>query len=370
MEEKQIKEQLPYAYWLHAIWPLSGRKLWMLTEKIGMPKQIYECETDRMKEVLNPKQIETLERSRENWNVQGEWEKLKKQNIYFLPFFHPFYPEKLSNIPDPPWALYWKGRLLERNLQTVAVVGARQCSEYGRFAAKAIGKCMGENGILTISGMARGIDGISQEATLDAGGSSLAVLGCGVDICYPKENRRLYERLEKNGGILSEYPPGTKPLAAYFPPRNRIISGLGDVLVVVEAKEKSGTLITVDMALEQGKEVLVLPGRITDALSSGCNRLIKQGAGVLTSMEDIFHLLGVENRKTKEEKTRKLFFDTEEERKIYEILDFMPKNIEKIWEEYGKEKITVQQLMSVLLKLCLRGLVAQMGGSYHRRAEE
>ena len=169
---------------------------------------------------------------------------------------------------------------------------------------------------------------------------------------------------------MSEYPPGTKPLAAYFPPRNRIISGLGDVLVVVEAKEKSGTLITVDMALEQGKEVLVLPGRITDALSSGCNRLIKQGAGVLTSMEDIFHLLGVENRKTKEEKTRKLFFDTEEERKIYEILDFMPKNIEKIWEEYGKEKITVQQLMSVLLKLCLRGMVAQMGGSYHRRAEE
>lgn len=372
MGKLQIEEQLPYAYWLHALWLLNGRKLWKLTEKIGEPEEIYRCERERLGEILNEKQLALLEKSRETWDIHREWEKLKEKNIKFLPFFHPDYPDKLKNIPDPPWALYLKGRMPEQSLPAVSVVGARQCSEYGRFAAGAIGKCLGENGLITVSGMARGIDGISQSAAIEAGGSSLAVLGCGVDICYPKENRKLYERLEEKGGIVSEYPPGTQPLASLFPPRNRIISGFGDVLVVVEAKEKSGTLITVDMALEQGKEVLVLPGRITDELSRGCNCLVKQGAGLLTAPADILQLFGI-RRETKEnngqaEETGSLFH-TKEEKRIYEILDFLPKSTEEIWKEYGKEQITIQQLMNELLRLCLRGLVAQTGGSYYKKAE-
>lgn len=363
-----------YAYWLHASWAMSNRKLWEITEKIGMPQIIYESDVERLQSILNEKQIEKLEKSKNTWKLEENWERLKEQAIQFLPFFHPKYPEKLRTIPDAPWAVYLKGCLPESN-PSVAVVGARQCSEYGRMAAGKIGRSLGENGIVTVSGMARGIDGISQLAALESGGSSLAVLGCGVDICYPRENQRLYEMLSEGGGILSEYPPGTQPIGALFPPRNRIISGLSDVLVVVEAKEKSGTLITVDMALEQGKEVLVLPGRITDALSYGCNRLIKQGAGILVSVEDIFQLVGTTNKTGKVRNGMKecmvpeTGLDTEEERRIYEILDFMPKNLEQIWWEYGRGAITMQQLMYRLLELCLKGKAVQTGGCYYKTGQ-
>ncbi len=198
----------------------------------------------------------------------------------------PGYPERLKNISGAPKKLYVLGSLPEEGRLSVAVIGARDCSEYGKYVAKELGTALGGSGISVISGMARGIDGISQEAALDAGGSSYAVLGCGVDICYPEANRQLYERLKSGGGIISEYPPGAPALACHFPPRNRIVSGLADVVVVIEARIKSGTLITVDMALEQGREVYVVPGRLTDRLSDGCNRLIKQGAGILLSPED------------------------------------------------------------------------------------
>lgn len=375
MEQEQFTKQLKYAYWLHAAWAMTNRKLWEITEKIGMPQAIYESEPERLQTVLSEKQTEKLESSKRTWDLQEKWDELKEKSIQFLPFFHPDYPEKLRTIPDAPWAVYLKGRLPGESL-SVAVIGARQCSEYGRLAAGRIGKSLGENHILAVSGMARGIDGISQLAALEAGGSSLAVLGCGVDICYPRENKRLYEMLEERGGILSEYPPGTQPVGALFPPRNRIISGLSNLLVVVEAKEKSGTTITVDMALEQGKEVLVLPGRITDALSYGCNRLIKQGAGILVSVEDIFQTLGTTGMMEKMNPGRKKSMvpeeglDTEEERRIYEILDYMPKNLEQIWWEYGREEITAQQLMYRLLELCLKGKALQTGSCYYKTGME
>ena len=156
-----------------------------------------------------------------------------------------------------------------------------------------------------VSGLARGIDGISQEAALDCGGRTYAVLGCGVDVCYPAENGRLFDRIPARGGIVSEYPPGTLPQARLFPPRNRIISGLSDLILVVEAREKSGTLITVDMALEQGREVFAIPGRVTDALSSGCNTLIRQGAGVAISPSALLEGLGQNCRPQLYEKMRK-----------------------------------------------------------------
>lgn len=224
----------------------------------------------------------------------------------------PEYPERLKNISGSPKELYVLGRLPEEDRLSVAVIGARDCSEYGKYVARELGAVLGGSRISVVSGMARGIDGISQEAALNAGGSSFAVLGCGVDVCYPEANRQLYERLKISGGILSEYPPGSPALACHFPPRNRIVSGLADVVVVIEARVKSGTLITVDMALEQGREVYVAPGRVTDRLSDGCNRLIKQGAGILLSPEEFLRELlegeigkaarnlSVERRRTKE----------------------------------------------------------------------
>ena len=171
------------------------------------------------------------------------------------------------------------------------MIGARECSEYGIYVAKNFAKELGAHGIPVISGMARGIDSISQEAALQGGGRTYAVLGCGVDICYPKSSRRLYEQILERGGILSTFPPGTEPIKRLFPERNRIVSGLADVILVVEARQKSGTFITVDMALEQGREVYAIPGRLTDRLSDGCNLLLQQGALIAVSPKDLLQHL-------------------------------------------------------------------------------
>lgn len=371
MEKEQLEEQLMYAYWFHGNHFAGNRTMWRLSEEIGTPKQIYECDGRVLAKFLTKKQTEHLLDSKRTWNVEEKWEELEREKICFLPNFHADYPEYLRAIPDPPWGLYLKGRFPDCNCMSAAVVGARQCSEYGKILARKIGGLLDENGIPVISGMARGIDGISQSAALNAGGESLAVLGCGVDIYYPKENRVLYAMLEKQGGILSEYPPGTQPVAINFPPRNRIISGLCDVLIVIEAKEKSGTLITVDMALEQGKEVFALPGRITDALSAGCNNLIRQGAGILTSLEELFQILGIEKKNLKQGMSlngieKQVLLKNEKEKRLYGILEATPKNIEQIWAEYGMERLGIQQLMQMLLEFCMKGIAAQTGGCYYR----
>ena len=209
----------------------------------------------------------------------------------FITPFEKEYPDKLKNIPDAPAGLYVRGKVPVESEITVAVVGARDCSEYGRYVAEELGSFLGKSGVTVVSGMARGIDGISQWAALEAGGTSIGILGCGVDICYPARNRALFDRLSEQGTIISEYPPGTPPRPMNFPARNRIVSGLADAVVVIEARCRSGTLITVDMALEQGKEVFVVPGRVTDRLSDGCNRLIKQGAAIMLSPEELLEEL-------------------------------------------------------------------------------
>ena len=206
------------------------------------------------------------------------------------------FPEKLRQIKNPPEGIYVRGQLPAEDKPTVAIIGARRCSTYGREMAEWFAGELAAAGVQVVSGMAAGVDGIAQRASLRAGGRSFGVLGCGTDICYPTDNRDLYETLQKRGGILSEYAPGTPPDAFHFPMRNRIISGISDAVLVVEAKERSGTLITVDFALEQGREVFVLPGRITDSLSAGCNRLLRQGAGIALSPKDILEEMHRQNK--------------------------------------------------------------------------
>lgn len=302
------------------------------------------------------------------------------------------YPARLLEIPDPPERLYVLGRLPEEKVPSVAIIGARECSEYGSYVAARLGECMGRNGIQVISGMARGIDGIGQSAALDAGGSSFAVLGSGVDVCYPVRNRRLYERLRGQGGILSEYPPGTPALSRNFPPRNRIVSGLADAVVVVEAREKSGTLITVDMALEQGKEVYAVPGRVTDALSFGCNRLVKLGAAVLLDPEELAEeLRGICGRRglTAREKVqhepvgkrrKHNGFETTETggnrqlleknpllAEIYHQLELTPKSVEHIRDALP-EKYRGEQINVYLIRLCMEKLAVQVSPGQFCRA--
>lgn len=289
------------------------------------------------------------------------------------------YPRRLLEIPQAPKQLYVRGKLPEEGVPSVAVIGARDCSYYGQEVAKRLGRLFGENGIQVISGMARGIDGIGQQAALQAGGSSFAVLGCGADICYPRQNQDLYDRLCKQGGVISEYEWGTPPRAGYFPPRNRIVSGLADAVIVVEARKKSGTLITVDMALEQGKEVYAVPGRLVDDLSSGCNYLIKNGAGILLDMEEFMEELWkqyrmkrggmlqaggrwTESGRTEEKQTE----DEQREDKNRKEKRTEDKQIGK--QKAEKKPEGVEQIDSLRIKR-VRELSRGMGGEAEKKAE-
>ncbi len=389
MTEQEQARQQPYFYWLLQIAGIGDRTILRLFQHIGTAEQIYFAEEKQLKcwqeeGLLNEKQLQNLKNARRNANLYSEYDKLQKAGICLYPFYHAGYSEKLRNIPDLPAALFVKGRLPVEEKKSLAIIGARSCSAYGRRMAEEFGGRLGETGIQIISGMARGVDGICQEAALRAGGVSFGVLGCGVDICYPAQNRLLYEKLTGQGGVISSYLPGTRPQSRYFPPRNRIISGLADALLVIEARERSGTLITVDMALEQGREVYALPGRVGDAISEGTNRLIAQGAGIALSpdalLEELLgelplggsridHRVGTPIREPKTEQNL-----TEKERLLYQILDDYPKSLEAIFQEVRRKQkkmpdISYPELMELLIKLCVKGAAEQLPGSniYRRR---
>ena len=230
------------------------------------------------------------------------------------------YPYRLKNIGDPPLILFYKGKLPDDERPCVAIVGARECSLYGEKTASMFARELSSAGVQIISGMARGIDGISQRGSISVGGNTFGVLGCGVDVIYPKENKDLFADILKDGGILSEFEPGTVPLRQYFPSRNRIISGLSDIVLVVEARKRSGTYITVTQALEQGREVFAVPGRITDALSDGCNNLIAAGAEIAVNSQTL-----IQDLKNKGFKYINGSFDIKDKRR--EIVDTKEKYI-------------------------------------------
>lgn len=237
--------------------------------------------------IMTTRQKEAFLETRKRWNPEKEWKRLEDKKISMVTYCDHNYPARLKNMADKPFALYYKGTLPKDNVPSIAVIGSRMCTGYGRSMAGYYGGELAKRGIQIISGMASGIDGIAQKSALECGGKSYGILGCGVDICYPASNRFLYEMLIDGGGVLSEFPPGDAPEAGHFPMRNRLISGLADLVLVVEARERSGTHITVNMALEQGKEVYAVPGRVQDELSLGCNLLISEGAGIALDVEEI-----------------------------------------------------------------------------------
>ncbi len=388
-------EKKAYDYWLVSMPGMGNATIRRLLEVFHTPMEIYEATEEQLLPLLEPRQWSAFRLHRGQFDVWKEYHKFCMQSIAFLRKEDEQYPERLRNIPDAPYGLFVKGMLPNEQTPSVAIIGARDCSEYGKYVAKELGKGLGENGIAVISGMARGIDGISQMAALEAGGTSFGVLGCGVDICYPTQNRPLYNCLLEKGGVISTFPPGAPPRPQNFPPRNRIVSGLADVVVVVEAREKSGTLITVDMALEQGREVYVIPGRITDKLSEGCNRLIKQGAGIILSPQDLVdEIVGgnfvrekrrellKEQRRAEEEKKeqnvqkngnkqeKKLDGIPPELRPIYQVLDITPQSVEQIakrLEEANHQQYTIIEISTMLFRLCMINLAVQKSPGWFAR---
>lgn len=386
MKEVNHKKQM-YAYWLNSLPGIGSKTIRRLMSIYEDPEAFYqrmktagkcvpsEAGTEGSK-ILTLKQETVIKEHIKQWDVSGEYDKLLKADIRFLTMDDVEYPKHLKEIPDPPFGIFVKGRIPSDKLISVAVVGARECSEYGKYMAKELGNTLGSRGIQVISGMARGIDGISQMAALEAGGTSFGVLGCGVDICYPAGNQALYRRLIKEGGILASYPPGTQPQASLFPPRNRIVSGLADVVVVVEARQKSGTLITVDMALEQGREVYCVPGRLTDRLSDGCNKLIRQGAGIVLSPEDLLDELAnlypdraywsLKKAKKVDNSNNDMIMEQlgeGMEARILEQLDFTPKSIEQIRAGIIPAP-SYAETQQILMRLTLASVAGQASPGY------
>ena len=237
-----------------------------------------------------------------------ETEMVKKGN--------PGYPEKLYEIKNPPKEIYYRGNLDLLKKRCVAVVGSRTTTVYGRNTAGAIGRSLGAAGVTVVSGMAMGIDSCAHEGALNVGGSTAAVLGCGPDICYPPENRILMADICRSGLLLTEYPPGTPANRYNFPNRNRIISGLCEATVVVQARNRSGALITAELAAEQGREVFAVPGNIDSQYNLGNNRLIKEGAAPIICTDDILEYLGLTGADEADAKERL----SDREYQIYEIL--------------------------------------------------
>lgn len=389
MDEKRI-----YSCWLTCVPGIGNRTIDKLVTLCGDAKAVYYAGENVWREALTERQLVQMRDFAVREEPERLYQRIRQDGIRFIMRGDEEYPARLEKIPDSPYALYVKGKLPVDDKPSVAVVGARDCSEYGSFVATGIGDMLGQNDIQVISGMARGIDGICQRAALQAGGSSYGVLGCGVDVCYPPSNRELYEDLCELGGVMSAYPPGTEARPGNFPPRNRIVSGLCDVLIVVEARAKSGTLITVDMALEQGKDVYVVPGRITDRLSDGCNKLMKQGAEVFLAPEDFLKELwerwscnpvgGSGNETLRQRVTKELSQEpcsgkllqwrpvngleglSRERKAVYEALDFEPVTPEQIQEKL-EVKYPLPKLMSMLIGLCTEGLVQQISPGYFVR---
>lgn len=371
---------MKYEYWLALIKGIPAEKKCLLRKHMKTAEMIYYMEDTQLRkmEFLNEKEQNTIMQAKKMKCLEDEYERLCEKKIQFVPWFSRKYPGRLLEIPDFPYALYVKGSLPDRNSRKAAIVGARRCTPYGEKYAADFARALARCGVEIISGMARGVDGMGHRGALLGGGRTYAVLGSGVDVCYPKEHIGLYtDILEHGGGILSEQPPGTPPFSQNFPARNRIISGLADTVLVMEAGRRSGSLITVDLALEQGRDVYALPGPVNSLMSDGCNRLIRQGAGILLSPEELLEELdlipdggacggktGDDRKGKKTDKNEKMLESPE--KLVYSCLGFYPKGTDQLISDTG---LSAKELMELLVSLELQGFAREISKNHYIRAE-
>jgi DNA processing protein len=291
--------------------------------------------------------------------IEDELAKLGEMDIQIISIRDAAYPPQLRSIPDPPLVLYSKGPL-SFNDQMMAIVGSRRATFEGMNLAERIAETLSSVGVTVVSGFARGVDSSAHRGALKGRGKTVAVFGCGIDICYPVENQRLYEKVAGEGLLLTEYAPGERPLAHHFPARNRIIAGLAKGVLVIEASSKSGSLITARLALEYGREVLAVPGRVFDEEYKGANNLIKQGAKLVEGMEDIIascfpglHL----------EKNAALAMD-EDEDYIYCLMGLNKIHVDELAAKSGKD---IKHLLALLTRLEMKDLVRPLPGGFYLR---
>ena len=357
MADKNMK----YELWMTKL-DISNNCKKAIVDCFGDAGKVYNASKSELLSsgVINEDIVDVIIGNRDDELIDKSYEEFLTYNQSLITRPMIDYPKKLRVIGNAPYGLYYIGHLPRDYGKCVSIVGARRCSEYGRWAAKELAYELSKKGYTIISGMALGIDNASHEGALKANGKTVAVLGCGVDICYPRDNINTYVEIQSKGAIISEQFPTTKPVNYNFPIRNRIISALSNQVVVIEARLRSGSLITADFALEQGKDIYALPGRINDSLSSGCNHLIEQGAGIITSIEgfvnsleeiEINTLLPEDN-----DAIQNLFLE-KEDLLVYSNLDFYPKGIEEIIEGTNLDMFIV---LNSIMNLCRHNLIREV----------
>ncbi|MCL1843155.1 MAG: DNA-processing protein DprA [Defluviitaleaceae bacterium] len=356
-----------YMLWLSSmVGRLSSRKLNLLLENFGTARNVFAAGVSEIVRVasLSAQAAGVVAQSHSLEYIEKMLESLQSAGIAYFPRTHERFPELLKEIPDPPAGIFCIGTLPSDNTHKVAVIGSRKCSEYGLMAARLMSKPLAAAGVVIVSGMARGVDSMAHRGAISGRGKTVAVLGCGVDICYPSENRGLREEIINNGCVISEYPPGTMPAPAFFPARNRIISGLSRGVVVTEAGKKSGTLITVNQAIEQGREVFAVPGNISSRLSEGTNQLIRDGATPVSDYTDILFALGLpeEENIPAENKNSKIprVNLAPDEKQVYDSLNFEPVSMDMLMEV---TQINPSRLHFICTQLEIKGLARRLPGS-------
>ncbi|HOA55445.1 MAG: DNA-processing protein DprA [Acetivibrionales bacterium] len=365
-----MKSNVKYWIWLNSLVKVTPRVKYQLLKYFGDPVLVWEADEAELRAsgLCTRRTVGHLTDKTARGHAERAFESLKRCDADVITIYDSSYPELLKHIDDPPLALYCRGRL-ENDSVYIAVVGSRRATWYGLDMAKRLSREMAKHGVTIVSGMARGVDSHAHRGALESGCRTVAVLGCGIDTVYPPENRGLMDEIIKHGAVISEFLPGTEPARYNFPARNRIISGISLGVTVVEAGEKSGSLITADYALEQGREVFAVPGNINSYNSTGTNKLIREGAKIVTGVGDILDELKIGHNSQKsynDVKKTELMKLSRDEKTIAQRLLNGPVHLDVISRECG---MSVQMTSSILLMLELSGFVEQLPGNYYKLVE-
>ena len=359
-----MREEL-LMFWLSLEGHIAKIKYDILEANFGSIEAAFEAvrkgKCGKLKGV-GEKLLERLRWLSDKSEIEEKYERMNENGIKYTYYFKKDYPDKLRNIHSAPIGLFYKGKLPNNEEKIISVVGSRDATEKGLYYGQKISEELSNNGISIVSGMALGIDSAAHSGALRGKkGTTYAILGCGVDICYPANNIELYYSIIEKGGIISEFPMGTEPMKANFPQRNRIISGLSDGIFVVEAREKSGSLITADLGLEQGKNIYALPGRSEEPLSRGTNRLIQYGAKLVSDVNDILEDFNFPVLNLKKECLQNLTLESNE-KIVYSTLCLIPKHISEILSETGLDE---GELFVILFRLETKGYVRRTSFEYY-----
>lgn len=361
-------------YWLAlSLTPGVGSIIFKrLLDHFKSPEAVFNAPLKELFKIegLGEKIASEIKKGPDHKKVEKELKIIKELGVKIVTIKDDKYPNRLKDIYDPPPLLYIRGEIKKEDELAVAIVGSRKTSPYGRWITEKLSFELAQNGVTIISGMARGIDSIAHRGAITGGGRTIAVLGCGVDVIYPPENHNLFYQIKDHGAIVSEFPLGSLPEGGHFPRRNRIISGLSIGVVVVQASSESGSLITAQFALEQGREVFAVPGNVGAEGSRGTNKLIKEGAKLVESSEDILEDIFPQWKggALRSERGKDLEDGLEEEEKIiYKILGETPIHIDTIIRE---TKFDPGKVSSILLSLELKGVILQWPGKCFTRKDK